>query len=126
MPNFSEHSKEKLATCDLRLQSIFNEAIKSMDMTIVTGYRGEVEQDQAFKDGRSLLKFPNGRHNRNPSLAVDACPFPYDWSTDSPPIKLLADHIKAVGESLQIEIEWGGECFGPDFRDTDHFQLKEV
>jgi len=122
MPTFSARSQKKLADCDLKLQSIFNEAIKTMDMTIVTGYRGQVEQDQAFKDGRSLLKFPNGKHNQLPSKAVDACPYPYDWEKNEPDIRLLADHLKATAEALQIDLEYGGDWVG--FKDTDHWQLK--
>jgi peptidoglycan L-alanyl-D-glutamate endopeptidase CwlK len=114
----------KLLECDLRLQSIFNEAVKTMDMTIVTGYRGEAEQNQAFADGRSKLKFPHGKHNKMPSMAVDACPYPYDWDKNVPDIKILADHIKATAEKLQIDITYGGDW--ADFPDTDHFELKEI
>jgi peptidoglycan L-alanyl-D-glutamate endopeptidase CwlK len=121
MPEFSQSSKDKLATCHPKLQQLFHEAIQTMDMTIVTGYRGQVEQDQAFADGRSKLQFPHGKHNQMPSLAVDACPFPYDWSTDQPPIKLLAEHIKATAQRLGVDITWGGDWVG--FPDTDHFQL---
>ena len=123
MPSFSETGKKRLADCDLRLQSIFNEAVKDMDMTIVTGYRGQEEQDKAFADGRSMLKYPNGKHNQCPSLAVDACPYPYDWEKNEPDIKILADHIKATAKKLEIDIVWGGDWKG-GFVDTDHFELK--
>jgi peptidoglycan L-alanyl-D-glutamate endopeptidase CwlK len=123
MPNFSTASLKKLADCHSDLQTLFNEAVKTMDMTIVTGYRGQVEQDQAFKDGRSKLMFPHGKHNKLPSMAVDACPYPYDWSKNEPDIKILDAHIKKTAEALGIEITYGGDW--TDFPDTDHWELKE-
>ncbi len=124
MPNFSEASKKKLIDCDTRLQSLFNKAVETMDMTIVTGYRGQVEQDQAFADGRSKLKFPHGKHNKLPSMAVDACPYPYNWEKNEPDIKLLDTHIKKTAADLGIEITYGGDW--QDFPDTDHWELKGV
>ncbi len=121
MPEFSTHGKAKLATCHPDLQRHFNEAVKTMDMTIVTGYRNQADQDADFAAGLTQLKFPHGLHNHQPSLAVDACPYPYDWDKNKPDIKILADHIKATAQSLGIEIVWGGDWKG--FVDTDHFQL---
>ncbi len=121
MPQFSGISLGKLATCHPDLQRLFNEAVKTMDMTIVTGFRNQADQDLAFKEGRSLLKFPHGLHNHTPSLAVDACPYPYDWDKNEPDIKILADHIKATAEKLGIDIVYGGDW--KKFKDDDHFQL---
>ena len=58
---------------------IFNTAIRFTDITILEGYRNEEDQNKAFENGFSKLKFPNSKHNVYPSMAVDALPFPIDW-----------------------------------------------
>ena len=123
MAKFSKRSMERLLECHLDLQALFNEAIKDFDLTIITGYRGQAEQDQAFADGRSKLKFPMGRHNQMPSMAVDACPSPYNWEKDEPPIKELDAHLKKTADRLGIDIVYGGDWVG--FKDTDHWELKQ-
>ena len=80
MPSFGNTSKERLATCDPVLQGLFNEVIKHYDCTIICGHRGEAEQNKAFEEGRSKLKWPNGKHNKVPSQAVDVMPFPIEWN----------------------------------------------
>lgn len=51
MPRFSETSRQRLATCDSRLQLICNEAIKIVDFTIIEGHRDKAGQDAAFAGG---------------------------------------------------------------------------
>lgn len=80
MPLFSESSLSKLATCHPELQMIFHEVIKYWDCSVTCGYRNEKDQNDAFAAGNTKLKFPNGNHNQQPSLAVDVMPFPApDW-----------------------------------------------
>lgn len=80
MPVFGETSKERLATCSPILQDLFNEVIKYYDCAIICGHRGETEQNRAFEEGRSKLKWPNGKHNKVPSQAIDVMPFPIEWN----------------------------------------------
>jgi peptidoglycan L-alanyl-D-glutamate endopeptidase CwlK len=83
MSKFSLTSKSKLATCHNDLQTLFNHIIEERDCTIVCGYRGEAEQNKAFKEGKSQKRFPESKHNVNPSIAVDVAPFEktqIDWS----------------------------------------------
>ena len=42
MPRYSQRSKDRLATCDRRMQEIMNEVIKHFDVTIVHGWRDEI------------------------------------------------------------------------------------
>lgn len=123
MFKYSETSRKRLSECHEDLQRLFNEIIKDHDVTIVTGYRGQEEQDKAFADGRSLLKFPHGKHNQLPSKAVDFCPSPYDWDKDSPPIRFLAEAIKLKADQMGIKVSYGGDWTG--FKDTDHIELLE-
>ena len=75
MPKYSTISKSRLVTCHQDLQTLFNEVIKYYDCTIVYGHRGEIAQNQAYAEGKSQLKWPNSKHNKWPSLAVDAAPY---------------------------------------------------
>ena len=75
MPSFSQKSKDKLATCDNKLQLICDEAIQYVDFTIVTGHRSREEQNNLYDLGLSKLRWPNGKHNSEPSRAVDVAPY---------------------------------------------------
>ncbi len=79
MPKFSARSTERLETCDPRLIAVFNEVVKHFDCTILEGWRSEEDQNEAFRTGKSKLKYPEGKHNKQPSFAVDVAPYPVDW-----------------------------------------------
>ena len=120
MPEFSARSKAMLGTAHEDLQKLFNEVIKDYDCIIIQGHRGQIEQDQDFAKGLSKLKWPNGRHNADPSLAVDACPqYTGDWPSDDK-FKEFADYVKACANTLNIKITWGGDW---EWKDNDHFEL---
>lgn len=121
MPSFSKSSQAKLATCHPDLQRLFNEVIKHVDCTIICGHRGEKEQNEAFENGFSMLKFPNSKHNGSPSLAVDCLPYPIKWS-DSESHHKFAGFVLGVASQMGIKIEWGGNW--SSFEDRPHFQLK--
>ena len=55
MYRFSKKSKERLASCDERLQRVFNEVIKYTDCSILQGHRGEREQNKYFSEGKSKV-----------------------------------------------------------------------
>jgi len=76
MPIYSDRSKGKLKTCDKRLQLIFNKAIKHFDHTILFGHRDYTDQTKAFNEGKSKLSWPDSKHNKFPSLGIDAAPYP--------------------------------------------------
>ena len=79
MPRFGRRSRKNLETCNEDLQELFNEVIKFFDCTVIQGHRGKEEQNKYFDEGKSKVKYPNGRHNANPSNAVDVVPYPIDW-----------------------------------------------
>ena len=72
---FSERSSAALATCDERLQRLFNDVVAIHDCTVAEGHRGQELQDRYFREGRSHLRWPDGRHNSSPSRAVDVWPY---------------------------------------------------
>lgn len=128
MPNFSKVSKDRLDTCHPDLQRLFNEVVKHYDCTIICGHRGQVDQDKAFSEGKSKLKYPKGKHNSTPSRAVDVSPYPIDWN-DSSRFILFAGFVKGIAASMGIKIRWGGDWnannFMSDekFSDRPHFEL---
>ena len=80
MPAFSNRSKNNLNECHEDLQRLFNEVIQHYDCTVIEGYRGRQEQNEAFRTGKSRLKYPGSKHNKRPSLAIDVVPYPIDWN----------------------------------------------
>lgn len=130
MPTFGFKSATKLATCDERLQDLFNEVIKTFDCTVTEGHRGQEAQHEAFTTGKSKLDWPNGNHNSNPSRAVDVYPFPVDMN-DTRRFYYFAGYVKGVAAALGIKIRWGGD-WNKDtqvkdnkFNDLVHFELDE-
>lgn len=129
MPSFSKTSYQKLSTCEIPLVTIFMEVIKHFDCTILTGHRNEEDQNKAFNDGKSQIKWPNGKHNSLPSKAVDVAPYPIDWG-DRERMNYFAGFVKGIATSKGIEIRWGGdwdndtEVKDNSFDDLVHFELK--
>lgn len=116
---FSKLSQERLSTCHLFLQEICYELIKEMDFTVLCGYRGKEEQDEAYNKGASKLKFPKSMHNTSPSKAVDLAPYPIDWNNHER-FKQLAKRFKQIAEHKNIKVVWGGDW---QMRDMPHFEL---
>ena len=83
MPKFGNTSKRRLATCDEDLQELFQEVVKFFDCSILEGHRNEETQNKYFDEGKSQVKWPNGKHNSSPSTALDAAPYPIDWDDDT-------------------------------------------
>jgi hypothetical protein len=128
MAKFSAISKERLATCDDRIQRVMNEVIKYFDCMIMEGNRNEADQNRAYSQGRSKVKFPNGKHNTLPSRAVDAMPFPVDWK-DTKRMCYFAGYVMAIALSMGIKLRWGYDWDGDKdlndqtFYDGPHYEL---
>ena len=129
MPYFGKSSKKRLSTCDDRLQKVFNEVIKHVDCSVLCGHRGKDDQNKAYKEGKSKAKYPDGRHNRQPSLAVDVSPYPIDWK-DLERQALFAGFVLGIAKQMGINLIWGNDWDG-DFetkdtglKDYPHFELK--
>ena len=116
---YSLKSQDRLNTCHVDLIRLFNEAIKYRDIKIICGRRGKTAQDKAFKSGNSMVEYPNSKHNRTPSRAVDATPNPLNWKNIDE-FKRLGNFILGLAAGMDIDIEWGGD-WGWDFA---HYQIK--
>ena len=130
MPRFGKSSKQRLATCDNRLQKVFNEVIKTVDCSILEGHRSAERQDKLFEEGKTKVKYPNGRHNADPSRAVDVAPYPIDWN-DRERFHLFAGFVLGIAKSMGINLRWGGdwnqnfEVDDNQFDDFPHFELRD-
>ena len=129
MPKFGKRSKNALSSCDERLIKIFNEVIKTVDCSVLEGHRGQSKQDKYYEEGKSKVKYPSGRHNKLPSMAVDVAPYPIDWD-DREMFHLFAGFVLGIAKSMGINLRWGGDWnqnwFVDDnkFDDFPHFELK--
>jgi len=135
MPRYSKRSKDRLLTCDQRLQDVFNEVIKHVDCSILEGHRSKERQNKLYDEKRTKVKYPDGRHNSNPSKAVDVTPYPVDWE-DRERQTLFAGFVIGIARSMGIKIRWGGnwdmyeengrwEVKDNRFDDFPHFEIKE-
>lgn len=128
MPQLSKSSLARLAGCDPQLQMVVNAAIARTDFTVLCGYRGEAEQNDAFERGMSKLKYPQSKHNKWPSRAVDLAPYPIDWN-DIRRFVALADLMLEEAKRLGVNMRWGGDWNrngdwrDEKFRDMPHFEL---
>ena len=144
MPKFGKRSRTNLQSCSPELARLFEEVVKYFDCTVICGHRAQEEQDKAFHDGFSKVKYPNGRHNANPSTAVDVCPYgrhntlpsravdvtpyPVDWA-DRERQTLFAGFVLGIASQMNISVRWGGDwdrdtqVKDNKFNDLPHFEI---
>ena len=130
MPRFSSKTKRKLDTCHESLQQLFSEVVKSFDCTVIEGHRGEKKQNEAYRKGNSKLKYPNGKHNKTPSIAVDVIPYPIDWK-DRDRMHYFGGFVLGIAKKMGFKIRWGGDwdmdthTKDNKFDDLVHFEMKK-
>ena len=130
MPYFSKRSKSRLSTCDERLQEVFTEVIKHVDCSVLEGHRSKERQNKLYDEGRTKVKYPNGRHNSSPSKAVDVTPYPVDWE-DRERQTLFAGFVFGIGRSMGYNLRWGGDwdmdfqVMDNRFDDFPHFEIRD-
>lgn len=128
MNRYSALSEMRLQSCHEDLQRLFRKVLESYDHTIICGHRDEFFQEEAVRLGRSEKKWPTSKHNKLPSLAVDAAPYPIDWE-DRARFYHFAGFVKAVAWSMGIKIRCGcdwdndNEFKDQNFHDLPHFEL---
>ena len=117
MPKFGSKSRGHLETCHPDLQTLFNTVIEVVDCSVTCGYRNKEDQEKAFNSGHSKARYPDGKHNSNPSTAVDVYPYPIDFD-DLPRfywfggwVLAKAEILRNVGE-ITNKIKWGGNWRG--------------
>lgn len=131
---FTLHELERLATLELSLQQIMIEVNHIMAIYIVCGHRNKEEQDKAVQGGFSKVPWPEGKHNKLPSRAVDSAPMidgkiPWNEKDTVRHFAYMAGIIRAVAHSLGIKIRQGvdfnmnGNIADDKFSDMPHTEL---
>lgn len=127
---FGPTSRLRLATCDIRLQEIANEALKTMDISVICGHRNQPEQDAAVRAGLSKTPWPTSKHNSFPSMAMDVAPYPINWS-ETGRFESMAALLLNIARRKGVKLRWGadwnmnGRTEDERFRDWPHFELVE-
>lgn len=113
MPRFwGPRSKAVYDTLDPRLQSICNQILQEYaDISLICGHRNQVDQDKAFADGKSQKKWPDGNHNKSPSLAVDLQPHPVPEQETKLRVALgyIAGVAIVLAKNQHVKLRWGGD-----------------
>ena len=116
----SKTSRQKLNTCHSDLIRLIEAVAAEEKCTVICGFRGRYEQEQAYREGKSKAKFGQSKHNLKPSQAVDVVPLPLDWN-DIPAFEKLGEKIMAKADEMGIKIKWGKNFKG--LVDYPHFEL---
>jgi hypothetical protein len=92
-----------------------------LNLHIAWAYRNAVDQNAAYKEGKSNAQFPNSPHNKEPAQALDIFLINEDGEAVWPPV--LYAKIAQESKDEYPYILWGGNFSGPIQRDRDHFEL---
>ena len=118
----SGKSLEKLNSVHPDLQKVIKQAIQEtpVDFGVTCGLRTLEEQKKLFASGASRTM----RSRHLTGHAVDLAAYvsgklTWEWSY----YEQIAQAVKDTAKELGIPLDWGGECFGPGFKDGPHFQL---
>ncbi len=132
---FGVVSLSNLSSCTPALQRLLNEAIrrapKWLDFAVTCGHRNEADQNAAFANKTSKKRWPDSKHNTQPSRAVDirpASPFNAgDWQ-DRIRFARIIGFIEGVAVDLGIPIRSGldwdmdGRSLDETFLDLPHLE----
>jgi peptidoglycan L-alanyl-D-glutamate endopeptidase CwlK len=152
MANYGHESISELGSTHPDIQKVMLKVVKRFDNTIVYGYRNPGFQFELYKKGRSFIKgkwiitdlkavvtYKDGtkevsKHNTVPAEAVDAIPYPIDW-TDTKRMCYFAGWVMSItaemfekGE-ITHEFRWGNdwdrdtEIRDETFNDLCHFEI---
>jgi peptidoglycan L-alanyl-D-glutamate endopeptidase CwlK len=104
------------------------------DISILEGHRGKFRQNKAFAENRSKVRWPDGKHNRRPSQAVDFQPYPVPerdvelWAA----LAYVAGRAIEIGKRRGLVVRWGGDWDGDgdltdnDFDDLYHLEVRRI
>jgi peptidoglycan L-alanyl-D-glutamate endopeptidase CwlK len=127
---YGEHSLKQMDKLHPVLKILFTAVLSRYDHTAIESHRGEKKQNEYFDAGASMVKFPDGMHNKSPSLALDAAPFIRNtYSTNTTECAVFGARVMIIAKELGIPIRWGGDWDGDDdlkehkLKDYWHFEL---
>lgn len=121
----------KLKTCHDELIDIACLLNEFIDIIVITCHRGEKEQNRLFDEGKSKLRYPHGKHNKNPSEAIDIATKPLDWD-DREQFTYIAGLLKGMyyiryNKTLRWGGDWNDNLIVRDngFDDLVHFERRD-
>ena len=130
---WSDNSSRVHRQLDINLQRLMTTVRDEVaDISLITGYRGREEQNQKFDEGKSKVRFPDGKHNQSPSKAVDFQPYPLPkrkeklWAS----LAYIAGRAIEIGRQRGMTIRWGGDwdmdgdLTDQNFDDLYHLEVK--
>ena len=133
MRTWSRSSKKVYDELDEKLQHLVTRLRDEVtDISLVDGYRDRETQNYNFEAGTSTLRYPDSKHNRKPSRAVDLQPYPYPryepklWGA----LGYIAGRACIIAEELGFEVIWGGDwdhdgdLTDQNFDDLFHFEVR--
>ena len=120
MPKFGSSSLRKVDECHQELQHVLHEAIIGYDFSCIWGHRNREDQQTAFENGYSDLKYPFSQHNRKPSRAFDVIPWPKGFQASDLDFYIQATYILRAAIKVGVGIKWGGHW---PRKDLAHFEL---
>lgn len=134
---FGVKSEEQLKTVKKELHCVIRKALSYgvIDFAVIEGRRSKEKQDKYFLEGRSKIKWPNGKHNvtgpDDLASAVDVVPVingKISW--DARHCTVMAGLILAAAHESGVKIRWGGNwdmdgepITDQTFQDLVHFEL---
>lgn len=139
MNEWSEKSFKALNTLHVDLRLICNHMLQIHDCSIIWGHRDKKTQNALYKQKLSKLQWPDSKHNKFLSEAVDLIPYlqggdPYadpKYATYFSGLVLGAsDELYQAGR-IQRRIRWGGNWSVKrdkpfaDFFDAYHYELEK-
>jgi len=130
---YGKRSKENLSQSCWEIQGVFNMALGLglMDISIIEAFRPKSEQNLMYKQDKSKVKWPDGKHNKAPSEAVDAAPYVGGKASFKKAHCIhLAGIVLACAKILGVDIRWGGNwdmdtepITDQDFQDLVHYEV---
>jgi len=140
MPIYSNHSMKQLATCHPLWTEILTYILEvlEIDHRVLEGHRGEELQNKYYDEDKSKIRYPFGKHNSVPSLAVDVVPCPIRWNDDNPRIleKYKQEMVRFATVVQMVAlfkfnttVRWGGDwnrdwsTMDNIFNDYPHLEL---
>jgi len=134
MRKWGRRSKEVLEELDIDLQWLCNTLLYEVaDISLICGHRDEEAQNTAYDLGRSTLRWPDGKHNSLPSMAVDLQPYPLPrrkeklWAS----LAYIAGRAIEIGKRRGLKVRWGGDWNGngdltdQNFDDLYHLEVSK-
>lgn len=129
---WSRKSQAVRATLCCELQVLVDDLLTYMDVSLTTGHRNKQDQNDLYPK-YTQVRWPNGKHNRLPSKAVDMQPYPYPREENDLRAALgyMAGLCTLIAEAHGFKIRWGGDwnrngdVTDQGFKDLFHIEVYE-